>query len=115
MKGDDVTSAFFEPGEKTIYFSGPNCSGTPFVNMFLSGSPILQYVFTASRSGGPVFAPFYTVDLDSHPQTRTVSSRFDNPSSPCQNLSSTSVDHLIAVKEISLPFTEPLKWPLQVR
>jgi Collagen triple helix repeat (20 copies) len=111
VRSDDTTFVRLLPNQKTIYFDGPNCQGNAFMNVF-EAPPILQHIVIAS--GGSIFSPRYTVDRGSSLQTRQALSRFNTVAAPCVN-DPHSVQHTMLIEEVSLPFTEPLTWPLEMK
>jgi Collagen triple helix repeat (20 copies) len=115
VNSSNQTSAKFEPIEKAIYFSGPNCSGQPFVDL-VGGHPYTQTIITASKSNNFAFiTPFFKPDLEDTPQQRTALSHYYTASLPCENYSGPKlVQNSLKLKEISLPFALPLAWPLRV-
>ena len=105
-------TAILESESVTVYFEQPNCEGTPFGEMRGDGEILL------TMKAGPRSADirrYFVYDFNQLPiATRTALSQIEDTPTECQNISPRSVS-VLALREISLPFSLPLAWPLTVR
>jgi len=91
----------------TFYYPQINCGGTPFIQL----SPSFQNtVFEGAYESGD---QLYKADLSTTPYTRTSKSDKASLQGPCQNFGRT-ITKSVDIIPVSLPFTEPLEWPLQI-
>jgi hypothetical protein len=92
-------------GGKQLYYMEQNCHGDPFV-AFVTDWDHALFKGEWDPSGG-----LYKHDLSEAPQKRVSLSEWMGGA--CQNVTR-EIEHAIDIEEVSLPFTEPLAWPLHV-
>jgi hypothetical protein len=112
---DDKYFVKFLPLETDIFFEQQDCKGTPFVD---TKTIQAQFVYAQRRNqvgftGTPPY-PFFKLILDRTRVTRVALSKYGMGFNECINISPDSFDSTSQLQEISLPFTLPLAWPLQV-
>jgi len=89
-----------------IFFEGLNCTGNPSFRIPHS-SPHMVY-----RMISETISPRYFTFLNDEGDILTKS-YFDG--AICQNFVSPQLQYGYALREISIPFTEPIAWPLEIR
>jgi len=92
-------------GGKQLYYMEENCHGNPFVG-FVTDLDRALFYGDWDPSGR-----LYKHDFSEAPQKRISLSEWMGGA--CQNVTR-EIEHAIDIEEVSLPFTEPLAWPLRI-
>ena len=87
------------------FFEEENCEGEPFTRLLGS--------LYAVRKGNP-YQNYWMFDLTETPKSRSYLSQAVPDARLCVPNVGT-IEYSVMLKEISLPFTEPLAWPLEVK
>ncbi len=102
---------YYQPA---IYFEQSNCAGSPLVLATKTENierPPFQHIIVKS----PADAFRYVVPSDAHPVAKLLRSHTDDAEGmPCANITAPQKRTVLRLKTISLPFTEPLEWPLTI-
>ena len=95
----------FLPSSSGIFYSDPDCTGTPY-GAFISPNSIVK-----SISG----TRFYRKPSDFALVSPTVNSAFNSPNGVCENIPGGTIEpNLARLESLVLPFAEPLVWPLHI-
>lgn len=101
-----------------IYYEEDNCTGEPLVDTSHGG--IVQSYDLLRLYGVPLDnrpnPPTYRIVRGAAFSLRTYRSRWQREDDTviCKNLPLSGPTSLVALEEVTLPFTEPLTWPLEV-
>jgi len=102
--------AKFRPLGMELFFEQSNCQGKPFTHF---GGDEKQQVYRVTE--GQLYAETYWMaDFSENPRTRLALSKTTQHDTGCEAIART-IDSSIMLREIALPFSEPLAWPLEIR
>jgi len=89
-----------------VAFDGPNCTGTAFIP-FSNTDSFSRFALTKTGT-----SRYFKFSGQVAPSITALSSINTNPSA-CQSINS-SYQNVPILQEITLPFSDPLAWPLQI-
>ena len=92
---------------RTVFFSGSNCTGTAFVATSDGSFDVSTNMLL--RTTGPRYFAYIGGSTVASPSAQSVL-----PGQPCLN-TSTTTPTAFTVQEVSLSFTEPIAWPLKIQ